>query len=202
MQTNPTIDAYSQYAGAYDESVIEFWHKFPKEFIVRFVDQLPGKRVLDVGSGSGRDALMLRDQNLEVICQDGSKSMVELTTALGFESHLAEFSQLNFPPASFDGIWAYTSLIHIPKTDAEAVIQKLRIMLRPRGTFAIGVIEGDGADMKEHRTMPGALRYFKNYTSDELRGMIEPLGFKLIFQNYYQPHTSVYLNQIYTLNPT
>jgi hypothetical protein len=50
--------------------------------------------------------------------------------------------------------------------------------------------------------MPGAVRYFKNYTSDELKALIEPLGFVLLYEQNYQPHNSVYVNQLYAVQPT
>jgi hypothetical protein len=45
--------------------------------------------------------------------------------------------------------------------------------------------------------MPGAARYFKNYTSEELKAFIEPLGFTFQYEQNYQPHNSIYVNQLY-----
>lgn len=200
MQSNPTIAAYNKYAHVYDSEVVEFWDNFPKEFLREFVSLLSGKRVLNIGSGTGRDALLLKDLGLEVICVDASKSMVDITKELGFESYLADFSNVDFPTESFDGIWAYTSLIHVPKKDARLAIKKFSTLLKPDGIFAIGVIQGDTAGMVERKTMPGSQRYFKNYTKQELKDMIEPIGFTLKFEVDYQPHNSIYLNQLYRLN--
>jgi SAM-dependent methyltransferase len=197
MQTNSTIATYDQYAQIYDQEVIDFWANFPEAFIDKYISLLPGKRVLNLGSGSGRDALLLRDRGLEVVCLDASKAMVEITNNLGFESHLATFAELGFPKESFDGIWAYTSLIHIPKDEAKEVIKNIRTLLKPDGVFAIGVIQGETASMVERKTMPGAARYFKNYTSEELKAFIEPLGFTFQYEQNYQPHNSIYVNQLY-----
>ena len=197
MQLNPTIEAYDKYAQLYDEEVVEFWENFPKNFIDKFVKSLPGGRVLNLGSGSGRDALLLRERGLEVICLDASRSMVELTTKLGFESHLATFSELGFPKGSFDGVWAYTSLIHIPKEEAKDTISKIHTLIGSNGVFVMGAIEGETAGMVKRKTMPGTVRYFKNYTKDELRELIEPIGFSFIYAEDYKPHNNVYLNQFY-----
>ena len=197
MQDNVTIDAYDKYAQVYDDEVVSFWENFPQTFLDRFANQLPGKRILNVGSGSGRDALLLQKLGLEVVCIDASTSMIDMTTKLGFESHLADFKHLDFPEHSFDGIWAYTSLIHITKDEAREVIRKLQGFLKPNGLFAIGVIAGETAGMIERRTMPGVARYFKNYTKYELRELVEPLGFAFVYERDYQPHNSIYLNQLY-----
>jgi ubiquinone/menaquinone biosynthesis C-methylase UbiE len=197
MPTNPTVETYDKYAQIYDEEVVEFWANFPQSFINKFVSSLPGKRVLNLGSGSGRDAVLLREHGLEVVCLDASKAMVEITNRLGFESHHATFAELNFPEASFDGVWAYTSLIHIPKDDAQKAIIQVHSMLKLDGAFVMGAIEGDTAGMVERKTMPGAIRYFKNYSKDELRQLIEPVGFIFVYEEDYKPHNNVYLNQLY-----
>ena len=197
MSDNITIDAYDKYAQNYDDSVAYFWDNFPTDFVDKFADAAPGKRVLDAGSGSGRDALLLRDHGFDVMCQDGSRAMVDMTNDLGFESHHTSFADMDFAPQSFDAIWAYTSLIHIPPDEARQVIQTLRSYLRPDGVFAIGMIEGDSAGMVDHKSMPGSPRYFKRYTSDELKRLLEPLGLDLIHEQKYQPHNSVYINQLY-----
>src|SRR5690606_30479001 len=111
MQDDQTIKAYDKYAEIYDGEVIDFWANFPLEFIDKFVASLPG----NLGSGSGRDAMLLKNRGLDVLCVDASKSMIGMTSAMGFESLLSSFSELDFPENSFDGVWAYTSLIHIPK---------------------------------------------------------------------------------------
>lgn len=198
MQTNPTINTYDQYAQVYDEEVIEFWDNFPKRFIEEFVSRTPGKRVLDLGSGSGRDALLLRDKGMEVVCLDASKAMIEMTTGLGFESHLATFAEMDFPKASFNGVWAYTSLIHVSKDESADILTHIRALLKPGGTFAIGAIQGETAGMVERKTMPGTARYFKNYTSEELKNFVESHGFAFVYEQDYQPHSSVYLNQLYS----
>jgi SAM-dependent methyltransferase len=197
MIVSQTIETYNKYAKIYDQEVIEFWESFPKEFIQQFVENLPGKRVLNLGSGSGRDALLLRDTGLEVICFDASQAMVDMTTKLGFESHLATFDELSFPAASFDGVWAYTSLIHIPKTEAKEVIARAHGLLKSQGLFAIGVIEGSAERTVERKTMPDTTRFFKDYTSDELKQLIEPIGFSHMYEDIYKPHNSAYLNQLY-----
>lgn len=199
MPHQPTIDTYNTYATVYDTEVTEFWQQFPASFIDEFTQALPGTRILNLGSGSGRDALLLRERGLDVVCLDASKAMVGITTKLGFESHLADFSELPFEPASFDGVWAYTSLIHIPKNEASAVIAHVRQLLKPGGKFAIGVIEGTTAEMVERKTMPGTQRYFKFYTSQELKELIKPAGFVFENQQNYQPHRSIYINQVYGL---
>jgi len=104
MRDEATVLTYDQYAEVYDAEVVEFWDRFPKTFLNRFRELLPGTQVLDVGSGSGRDALLLKSLGLEITCVDASKSMVEITKKLGFDTHLADFSEISFADCAFHGI--------------------------------------------------------------------------------------------------
>jgi SAM-dependent methyltransferase len=200
MTNNPTIDTYNKYAQAYDQEVIDFWDNFPKKIVDDFCAALPGNTVLDLGSGSGRDALLLREHGLQVTCVDGSEAMVAMTKSLGFVSHLMDFSELAFEPGSFDGAWAYTSLIHIPKDQAGGVLRHVHELLRPKGVLLFGAINGEGERIVERKTMPDTQRFFRFYTPDELQGLVETAGFVFLSQENYQPHNSVYLNQLYKRN--
>jgi hypothetical protein len=56
-----------------------------------------------------------------------------------------------------------------------------------------GVFEGD----VERENMPGEKRYFRYYEEDEIKEMVEKIGFKFEFQNNYIPRSKTYLTQIY-----
>ena len=197
MNDEQTLAAYSQFAHSYDASVVDFWAEFPRAFVQHFVQKLPGKRILNLGSGSGRDALLLRNAGLDVVCVDGACSMVAMTSGLGFESYLATFDQLPFCEDEFDGIWAHGSLLHIPKAEAPTTLTRLRALLRPKGLLAVGVIRGTGDALVAHPIMPDAQRYFQFYQSDELRQLIEPLGFDFLHQTDYELPYDTFLNHIY-----
>lgn len=197
MAENPTIQAYNQFADVYDGETTGFWDQFPKSVVDQFVQGLPGKKVADIGSGPGRDALLLRDRGLEAICIDASAEMVEKTKQLGFVSVLEDMRKLKIPKGSIDGAWVYTSLIHIPKPEAARVLKKLNQALTDNGIILVGAIEGDFEGWVERPSMPGVKRYFKHYQEAELRDFVESTGFQFIYQENYQPHNTIYLNQIF-----
>ncbi len=98
-----TIDTYNTSTAEYDESTVDFWSNFPKTFIKMFAE-LSGKDVLNIGSGPGRDALLIKQAGKEVVCVDASEAMIELSKQAGFTSILADFNTLPFAENSFDAV--------------------------------------------------------------------------------------------------
>jgi ubiquinone/menaquinone biosynthesis C-methylase UbiE len=98
-----TIDTYNRFAREYDEETADFWDKFPRTIIDKFIDLTKGK-VLDVGSGPGRDGLILQHAGLDVTCLDASEEMVKISIERGLRSILGDFKNLPFEDSSFDGV--------------------------------------------------------------------------------------------------
>lgn len=194
-----TIATYNKFHEVYDQETIEFWDNFPKDTIKEFASRLKGKKILDLGSGPGRDAVLLRNEGLDVTCLDASSEMVKRTTELGFNSVLADMRKLDFPEKSFDGVWAFTSLLHISKDEVGKVISKIHKLLKPNGVFLIGMIEGGFEGDIERESMPGVKRYFRFYSESELRQLMEGNGFKFEYQGKYTPHSKTYLSQVYSV---
>ena len=196
-KANETILTYEKYAEIYDDEVVQFWENFPREFFAEFCSGLPGKKILNLGSGTGRDALILKEFNLDVVCVDAARAMTDITSKLGFESVNATFDEFDYKKKSFDGVWAYTSLIHIPKNEAKRIIEKINFALKPGGKFAVGVIEGAAVGMVGRSTMPDGLRYFKEYRREELTSFVSSCGFTIEYEQDYRPNKRVYLSQVY-----
>lgn len=197
MNPDPTIHTYDTYAHVYDAEVVDFWERFPAQTISAFQAALPGKKVLDLGSGSGRDALLLRDAGLDVTCLDASASMVALTEKLGFPTIQTDFKNLQLDNQMFDGIWAYTSLIHVTPDELVTTVASLRDVLPKNGIILLGLIKGNGAHMVKRPSMPESERYFHFYQAGQIDTLMQSAGFRLIFAEDYQPNTTVYLNRLY-----
>ena len=88
-----TIDTYNAQAQNYDDETIAFWEKFPRTFFDRFI-ALSNGSVLDVGSGPGRDGLILKQAGLHVTCLDASNAMIALSRARGLHSVLGDMLEL------------------------------------------------------------------------------------------------------------
>jgi len=189
-----TVDAYNVHAQNYDEDTIDFWEKFPGTFFDRFIEMSHGK-VLDVGSGPGRDGLILKNAGLEVVCLDASQAMVDLSNARGLKSIVGDLLALPFEDESFDAVWAYTSLIHVSKSEVEQAYREIRRVLKPGGIFGLGVLEGEGEGYLDHKrvTMP---RWFSFYQKEEVEQQLKNHNFEIIHFETFKPNTKNYLNFI------
>ena len=111
---SPTIDTYDRYHDVYDNETKDFWKNFPLTTIDFFAKHLEGKKVLDLGSGPSRDALLLKEAGLEVVCLDASKEMIaQARNRLSANNHIRWFiSDLRTfdPPVSYPLIVSSSSL--------------------------------------------------------------------------------------------
>ena len=101
-------------------------------------------KVLDIGSGPGRDGLLLKDMGIEVICLDASEAMVKMCEEKGMEAVTGDFNSLTFRDSSFEGVWAYTSILHVPKSEVSDSLREIKRVLRQGGILGLGLIEFEG----------------------------------------------------------
>jgi SAM-dependent methyltransferase len=105
-----------------------------------FRDRLAtGARVLEIGAGTGQDSAFFKEEGFEVVATDLSPAMVEHCRSKGVEAHVMDFLHLSFPAGSFDAAYAMNCLLHVPNRDLPAVLEAVRVVLRPGGLFFVGV---------------------------------------------------------------
>lgn len=190
-----TIETYNKMAKEYDDETVDFWERFPRTFIDKFAE-ISGNKIIDIGSGPGRDGLLLKQAGKEIVCVDASEAMVKLSTERGLQSVHADFNTLPFENESFDGVWSYTALLHVPKKSVDTPLEEIFRVLKPSGIFALGLIEGD---FEEHKESSGIdmLRWFSFYQKDEVIDLCKKHGFELVYFETFKPRSKNYLNFIF-----
>ena len=140
----------------------------------RFLAALPiidGKpaRILDAGSGSGRDALAFRCQGYKVEAFDASAAMVAATR----EHAGVPVRQMRFEDFAwehqFEGIWACASLLHVAEAELPEVINRLAAHLTQGGAFYLSFKLGTGERVKDGRR-------FTDMTEDSLATLLKGCG--------------------------
>lgn len=194
-----TIDTYNKLADDYDKETEGFWKEFPVKIFEYFVDHCKGKRILNLGSGPGRDAVILQDKGFDVVCLDASQKMVGICRSKGLQAVEADFMNIPFADSEFDGVWAYTSLLHISKKDFDKSLIEIKRVLKTGGVFCLGMIEGED-EYYRHSSGVGMPRFFAFYQEKELQDKLYEHGFKMIYFHAFKPSSKRYLNYICVKN--
>jgi len=147
-----TVAWYDAEARAYFASTVDLYLAALWD---RFLDKLPpGGRILDAGSGSGRDTRAFKDRGFRVDAFDASPALARLSSAYtGQQTRVARFSDWSGPPGYYDGIWAFASLLHVPRPQLPEAIDRLAASLKPGGilfaSFKVGA--ADSVDSRGRR---------------------------------------------------
>lgn len=153
-----TLDYYDKNAEAYAESTA---HVDFSEIQERFLRRLPeGALILDFGCGSGRDSKYFLSRGFRVQAVDGSVKLCRLASeATGLSVKRMLFTELSGEEI-YDGIWACSSILHLPWEELRDVLGRAERALKEGGSlytsFKYGTFEGvrDGryfCDMTEER---------------------------------------------------
>ena len=141
---------------SYDASATEYAAEAATmpEWVVReidaFVDALDGTgRILEIGSGGGRDARELERRGLSVRCTDVAQGFVDLLRADSFEADQLDpltddLADPRHPETPYDGVWSCACLFHVARDDLVTVLGRLAEATRSAGRIHASFKEGDG----------------------------------------------------------
>lgn len=174
-----TIAAYRAHADLFESRNSQKDVRRTPPFLALILARLPKHaRILDLGCGSGHDALIFLKAGHRVDGVDALDIFVDRARArtARFKSR-ARFrvgDLLTFPlaNATYDLVWANASLIHAPKRDLKNVLVRLRHALKPDGVLAATIHNGRKEGVSPRTWIPG--RFFASYLKDELARYVKP----------------------------
>lgn len=140
----------------------------------RFLAVVPSRldgpaRILDAGSGSGRDALAFRRLGHDVEACDASPAMVAATHAhAAVPTRHLRFEDFAWAHP-FEGIWACASLLHVAEVDLPGVVDRLAAHLVPDGALYLSFKRGTGERVKDGRR-------FTDMTAERLETLLNLCG--------------------------
>lgn len=109
-----------------------------------------GAKILDVGSGSGRDACYFQKQGYQVTALEPSKNLCrEIRKVFSGEIVCSEVQSYR-PAERYDGIWACASLIHLQEEEVLQFFEKINQYLNDNGMVYVsgknGIQTGEAED--------------------------------------------------------
>ena len=175
---------------SYDQNAEAFDKYFQKSFdevvghsaAQEFLKLKPGPIMLDLGSGPGNHAKFFADQGFDVTCLDISEPLLEKCREKGLRTIQADLENLHLPNEQYDWIWAYASLLHVPRRKIPRLIKELSKTLKPNGLLAIAVKEGRGQKYEVNKNFEDVKRWFVYFSKEELERLVEPY-FEIVYFN-------------------
>ncbi len=179
-----TVAAYSGSAAAYAAGTAAMPDSVQR-VLDRFAATLgAGARVLEIGSGPGRDALALEAAGLRVRRTDVTPGFVRAAARRrGMRPTCSTRSPTtcSTPPTRgrTTAVWANACLLHVARPDLPVVLSRLAEATRPGGLFQLSLKEGDGARWSTHGHVDGP-RYFTFWREEPLRAALDAAGWSVL----------------------
>ncbi|MCR5431877.1 MAG: class I SAM-dependent methyltransferase [Lachnospiraceae bacterium] len=136
-----TIDFYDNNAETFVAGTINADVTYIQD---RFLRLLPeGARILDFGCGSGRDTKYFLEKGFRAEGVDGSKELCRIASEnTGTTVRQMMFDELDEVNA-YDGIWACSSILHLPKSELKEVLRKMVRAVKTGGYIYTSFRHGD-----------------------------------------------------------
>lgn len=169
MSTQATLTYYNQNARQFADTTLSVDFTATQN---RFLKRMPlHAKILDFGCGAGRDTKYFLEQGYQVEAVDGSEELCKLAESYtGIPVKHMLFQELCAVDC-YDGIWACSSILHLPYQELREVLLKMAKALKPQGiiyaSFKYGSFQGERKG-----------RYFTDFTEEgfeALRNTVEGL---------------------------
>lgn len=171
LETIKSYDTNASFLAEYFRGLLDIERR--REFR-EFISVLPGKNILDLGCGGGDHSAYFVSQRLDVVAADISGGMARIAKSRGIRTVIMDMENLGFQDDAFDGIWAVTSLLHVPKSELPGVVRNLSYLLKQNGVIYSCVKEGEGERMIVDKLNPSTRRFFAFWQGEEFLNLFEP----------------------------
>ena len=172
---DPTIDYYNLNAENFIQSTQNVDMHLAQDKFLHLLNE--GAAILDLGCGSGRDTRYFLDKGYQVTATDGSAELCRWASAFtGIEVKEMLFGELD-EIDTYDGIWACSSILHLPKNELLPVIKKMCDALKSTGVIYTSFKYSDFEGVRNGR-------YFTDFTEDSFKEFIAEIP-ELTIEQYW-----------------
>lgn len=179
-----TLQSYQDKTKEYIDGTPE-----PDESVKIWIDEALSRipkdgKILEIGSGFGRDAGYITSRGFELECSDAVPNFVTILQEKGLNARLLNVLTDELG-VGYSMIFADGVLLHFSPEEFKAVIKKIHTALSSEGIFALSVKRGNGAVWTDEKL--GAPRYFYYWQPEDLKDIMRECGFEWV--DLMQSHT-------------
>lgn len=166
MKENKTINYYNSNVKEFVSGTVSIDFESTQK---KFISKLPENAlILDFGCGSGRDTKYFISRGYRVDAIDGSIELCKFASEYtGIEVKNMYFQELA-EVGKYDGIWACSSILHLPPNELVEVMKKMVLALKKQGiiytSFKYGTFVGERSG-----------RYFTDMTEEIFADFIKQI---------------------------
>ena len=134
------------------------------------------RRLVDVGSGPGRDTLAFQQDGFDIIGVDLAPANLVLMRERGAVGSAGSLYALPFADATFDALWTMSTFVHIPHERFDEAMDELVRVVTPGAPLAIGTWGGRDFEGVPEFGELRPYRFFSLASHDRWRSMLERHG--------------------------
>lgn len=176
--------------------VIEIYDELAEEYALYYESGNPDKpfwdeflkhvkkssKLLDLGCGTGSTAGYFFQRGMRVEGVDLSPRMIAVAKlrfpAIVFRR--GDIRKLRSPSGQLGAVWAGYSLFHMPRSDFESTVIKIRRLLTVGGIFGLTMQEGNGESELPDPFVSGKVMLVCRYTLEQLEAILEGHDFRIL----------------------
>lgn len=166
-------DYYAVHANDYH---LKTFHLDPISFLSPICERLPrGARILDVGCGSGRDLLWMKNKGFHVLGFERSLPLASLAIKhVKCAVIVGDFMVFDFSRFSMDAVLVVGALVHLPRDSFCSALANIANAVREQGLILLTMKEGEGTCTDLHG------RTFQYWQDADLRRILDAGGFRIV----------------------
>ena len=160
---NKTLDYYNKNAELFAKGTTNIDFSGMQDMFLSALSG--GMKILDFGCGSGRDTKYFLQKGYRVTALDGSAELCRIAEEKAeipvIQMDFNDFDEQN----EYDGIWACSSILHLPAQELRSVLIHMEKALHSDGVIYTSFKYGDSSGMRNGR-------YFTDFKEDSFRTFI------------------------------
>ena len=179
-ENDRTLTSYEERLGEYIAGTPTEVSPSSAQWIGATLERIKGdKRILEIGSGLGRDADYIEARGFDVLRSDAADSFVQHLRDQGHDAKHINVVTDDIAEAAGkqNAIFSNAVLLHLPESELRTALDNMRAALSDDGVLSFSVKRGVGEEWTDAKL--GAPRYFRYWEPETLYPILEEHGFNV-----------------------